>query len=324
MGLMGGSVCDMLIANVFEKPKDFVSFAFQGGEPTLCGADYFLHFFAEVEKRRGSTQVHYSIQTNGTLIDDEWAKLMADNKVLVGLSLDGTKEINDANRVDAADKSTFNAVMNAARLFNKYKVDFNILAVVTNVNARSAVKVYNYFSRCGFNYLQFIPCLDDFGSDKQTLSVEKYEHFLKSVFDAWYNDFTSGKYISVRNIDNYISMLQGRPAENCAMGGVCGNFFVVEADGSLYPCDFYCVDKWKLGNIRDKEPFEMDRKHDAFIGQSRLLNNKCRQCKYQFICRGGCKRDREPDYTANKYCGAYYAFFEYALPRMQHIARNLN
>ena len=153
------------------------------------------------------------------------------------------------------------------------------------------------------------------------LSAECYADFLKNIFDLWYDDLIQGNYVSIRQFDNYLSLLMGRYPENCAMGGICGEYYVIESNGDTYPCDFYCTDKHKLCNIKDEQALLMTNRHQDFIKQSYLIHNKCKSCNYYFLCRGGCKRDRGANYINNKYCKSYKSFFTYTLERLKKAAQ---
>ena len=206
-------------------------------------------------------KINNTIQTNGMVIDEECAKYLSDNDFLVGLSLDGTKDIHDMNRVDSRNKGTFNRVMKTVDLFNKHKVEYNILFVVNSGVARRITKIYNFFKRNGFRFIQFIPCLDPLGEQPgrfpYSLTPERFAGFLKTLFDAWYTDIKKGNMISIRYFDNLVGMIMGYPPENCGMSGICQVQFVVEADGGVYPCDFYVLDEWCMGNLKTQELDEL-------------------------------------------------------------------
>ena len=323
-GMMSRDCTETMVKKAFATKARHVLFAFQGGEPTLAGLDYFTHFIDTVKENNFyGARCSFSLQTNGTLIDDKWSDFFVRNNFLVGLSLDGNREHHDFFRKDAKGDGTYWKVIAAARLLQRHNVDFNILTVVTDYTARHITKIYNYFKKEGFRYLQFIPCIEDFGvtdTDVPKLSIESYASFLITIFNLWLADFKQNNYISIRHIDNYIQMLAGNGAENCAMFGECGLYYVVEGDGSLYPCDFYCTDEYFLKTIFNDKAFVITPKHQEFLNDSKKLNKDCLNCRHYFICRGGCKRDREPDYTNNKYCKAYEAFFDHALQEMKLIA----
>ncbi|MBR0113356.1 MAG: radical SAM protein [Clostridia bacterium] len=318
--IMTPETVDELIRKIKEYAPSSLSVMFQGGEPTLAGIGFFSDFVKRV-KESIDVPVAYSIQTNGLLVDDEFARFFKENGFLVGVSLDGNRKTNDRYRLDKNGESVLARVLTAISILGKHGVDYYILSVIDDENAREIESTYKYFAKHNFGYLQFIPFVDEGGG--VSLSNENYETYLKKIFDLWYEDFMSGKYVSVRHIDNYIGILTGGNPENCAMCGTCGHYFVVEANGDIYPCDFYCTDEYKTGSVYDDSPFELSDKHKKFIEESFAVREKCADCRYYNLCRGGCKRDRINGYTENRYCKAYYGFFEYALQRMEKIAHIL-
>lgn len=337
-GLMKPGTLDCLVSRAIKETEETCSFSFQGGEPTLVGLAFYQqllelqnHYKKKYNKNR--LRINNAVQTNGMLLDADWCRFFAQNKFLVGLSLDGDKTIHDLNRIDQAGKGTYNRVMHAARLMNEYGVEYNILCVVTRELARRAKRIYRSLVKNGFGYLQFIPCIDDFdanpGASPYSLTAERFGEFLINLFEEWYQDFRQGNYISIRHFDNWIHMLNGRPPETCSMSGRCTCYGVIEADGSVYPCDFYVLDAWRLGNLHESSLSEMltSQRGRQFVTDSLPVADECRSCPYYEICRGGCRRDREPldteNGTLNRYCQGYKAFFEHALPRLQQIARSV-
>ena len=253
-GIMDIETLEILVRKTMEYADYGCSFVFQGGEPTLAGLDFFRSL-VEFQKKYNKKNVYISnaIQTNGMVIDEEWARFLAENKFLVGLSLDGPKDIHDSYRAGPNGKGSFIRIMETVNHFNKYKVEYNILSVVTAHSARHINKIYNFFKKHGFRYLQFIPCLDPLGEHpggyEHSLTPERYAYFLKTLFDRWYNDILQGNMISIRYFDNIVGMAMGYRPESCGMSGVCTCQFVVEANGGVYPCDFYVIDEWYLGNL---------------------------------------------------------------------------
>ena len=305
--------------------------AFQGGEPTLAGLDFYRDLVAYVTAHENpkKLKVHYALQTNGYLINEEWAEFLGKNHFLVGVSLDGLKEIHDRYRLDAAGKGTYQRVISAIRLLEKHQVEYNILTVVTAATARNGQKIYNYFKKNHFGYQQYIECLDPIGEEpgqhEYSLTPEKYGEFLKSMFDAWYLDMRSGTYVYNRYFENLMMIMAGQQPESCNMRGVCGKQWVFEADGSVYPCDFYALDQWRLGNIQENSFEEMDEKRDelGFIQWSMRQQEDCQKCRWFGLCRNGCRRNREPvtaEHTnRNYFCKSYQMFFEYAYPRLEEV-----
>ena len=315
--IMSEETVDALIDRISEAHPFSLSVLFQGGEPTLAGPG-FLRAFVKKVKEKVRCPVSYALQTNGLLIDDDYARFFKENSFLVGLSLDGEKSTNDRYRKAKDGKSVFEKVLDSAAILKSHGVDFNILSVIDDSNAADIEKTYGFFKENCFDYLQFIPCNDE--GIGVSLSAENYETFLKKSFDLWYGDLAGGKYVSIRHIDNYVGIILGRSPENCAMCGLCGNYFVVEANGDLYPCDFYCTDENRLGSVFDEKPFEMSEKQRRFIEESKRIHEHCKGCRYYALCRGGCKKDRMDDFSKNRYCKAYYGFFEYAGERMLKAA----
>ncbi len=318
--IMTEKTVDALIQKIEEYRPSALYVVFQGGEPTLAGLDFYKEFVRKVN-RRLNCQVSYALQTNGLLIDDAFAQFFNENNFLVGISLDGERKTNDRYRLDKNGGSVFGKVQSGINTLRKHGVDFNILSVVDNENANDIGESYAFFKEQDYGFLQFIPFVD--GEDGVSLSAEKYGEFLKKIFDLWYGDLINGRYVSIRHIDNYIGILLGNPPENCAMCGVCGSYFTVEANGDIFPCDFYCKDEYRLGSIYGEKPFEVSEKQKEFIEQSMLIHENCNNCRYRLLCRGGCKRDRTDGYTKNRYCEAYRSFFDYAAERLAEAARLL-
>ena len=319
-GMLSLDAMERVIAAAMEYAEGICSFAFQGGEPTLAGLDFFREVLLLQKKhQRPGVEIHNAIQTNGLNLDEEWARFLAENHILVGLSLDGPAEIHDLNRKDAEGRGTWSRIMRTVRLFNRYGVAYNILCVVTGRNARSIQKIYSFYRKQGFRWLQFIPCLEPLdqerGEEKYHLSKEEYGDFLIRIFDLWFQDLKQGEYVSIRHLDNWLSMLLGEPPEACNMRGCCSVQFVVEGDGGVYPCDFYVLDQWRLGTVGEKSFAEMERSERAraFVEASCRVPETCRACFASPICRNGCRRDRlltaEGLVDRSYFCEAYLRFF---------------
>ena len=330
---MSEETLEILVEKTLRQVSQTATFAFQGGEPTLAGLDFYRHLI-DLEKKYNTKNaaVYNSIQTNGIVLDEEWAQFLHDNHFLVGLSLDGYEELHDENRKFPDGSGSFSRVMEAAGLLKRYQVDFNILTVVTAKSARRIRRIYRFFQEQGFAWQQYIPCIDPFEEDKGALSysltTDRYGKFLKDLFDDWYADWKAGRPVYNRTFENWIGILVGQRPEACSMNGVCSEQWVVEADGTVYPCDFYVLDEWKLGNIREHSFEEMNQKREElqFVALSRHVPEECRSCRWFPLCRNGCRRDRLllPDGRTpglNAYCSAYRDFFSYAYPRLEEMAR---
>lgn len=332
-GFMQEDTLEALVVNAINYADGFLSFAFQGGEPLLAGVNFFQKAVMLQEKyNTKGLQIENTIQTNGILINEEWAEFLAENNFLVGLSLDGPKKIHDKYRKTASNESTFENVMHAASLLKQYNVDFNILSVITNETARKASYLYKFYKNHGFNFIQFIPCMDETARNNNTsgsvpaVCAEEYGRFLCGFFDLWYEDFKSVEQMDIRFFSNLAQMAAGYPAEQCGMNGYCQCYFAVEGDGSVYPCDFYCTDKWKLGNVTDGfDNLAVSNKAVSFTKCSKCSLPECMECPYFSLCRGGCRRWREPftDGTPglNSLCKAYKMFFGHTAERIEKLGR---
>lgn len=334
-GIMRIDTLESVVRKALKFADKMCTFAFQGGEPTIVGINFFkkLIEFVKIYNNK-NVVINFALQTNGILIDEEWAKFLAENNFLVGISLDGPKDIHNSHRIDDKNHGTFNKVMKAIELFKKFKVQYNILYVVTAQTARYSNKIYSFFKQNNFRYIQFIACLDPLnekrGKHPYSLKPKDFENFLKQTFDRWYEDYMKDDYVSVRYFDNLISLILGLRPEACNMNGRCQCQCVIEADGGVYPCDFYAIDKWQLGNIKDKdiEDILSCETAKAFIETSLTVEAECTECKWYFLCRGGCRRERdsfeEGNIALNYYCLAYREFFNYAYTRLINVARKIS
>ncbi|MBR1583029.1 MAG: anaerobic sulfatase maturase [Spirochaetales bacterium] len=330
-GIMDRATTDKLIASVFEATAEnaVISIGFQGGEPTVAGLDYFRHFIEE-EKKYPDRKFLHSIQTNGYALDEYWAQFLHENNFLVGISIDGYKELHDLHRITASGEGSFDRIASNLEILKKYNVEFNALCVVTRQCTERPHRIYNRLKGMGFRYLQFIACLDPIGQQRgnqsYSLTPQDYGRFLCATFDDWYNDWKNGTFTSVRQFDDYIHLLTGVLPSSCAALGKCGTYLVVEADGSLYPCDFYVLDEWNLGKIGEISILHAleSEKALSFRSDQGRMPQQCRQCSYLALCHGGCKKDitsnssNEPE---NYFCPAYRFFFEYASERLLEVAR---
>ena len=327
MGVMSAQTAALLLGEAYRAvdPGGSVSFAFQGGEPTVAGLDFFRSFTARAgELKPPGVGISFSMQTNGTLLDDEWARFFRDEGFLVGISLDGFPDLHNAHRIDAEGKGSWNRAVRNAALLQKTGVAVNALCVVTAQCARSPQKAYENLKKLGFDYIQFIACLDPIGAERGgepwSLKPEAYGQFLCRLFDLWYRDWEQGKYHSIRLFDDYIHLLLGDGGSTCATCGSCGAYFVVEADGSVYPCDFFALDEWRLGKLGEQSLEEMAENETAkrFLAWGREKPPECASCPWKSLCNGGCKNDWTQGH--NFYCEAFRMLFAYAYERMRVIA----
>ncbi len=319
LGIMSDETLENVIKKTFEFAEGHVSCAFQGGEPTLAGISFYKKLIGYVAKYNiKNIKVDYSIQTNGIVLNDEWCAFLKEHNFLVGISLDGIKQIHDSFRLDEKEEGTYLKVLNSISLLKKYDVPFNILTVVNNKTALKAEKIYENYRKNGFLWQQYIACIDPYGETRgcedYSLDPELYGEFLISLFRLWKEDLYAGKQPYIRQFENYLMIMLGMLPEACEQKGICSIQNVIEADGSVYPCDFYVFDEWKLGNLNTDSFYDIykHREESGFIERSMEEDEECKTCPWRNLCRGGCRRHREDNgiFHKNYFCEGYKKFFE--------------
>lgn len=328
------AILDKFIKDYMEHSQGAANFAWQGGEPLLAG----MEFFEEVVYRQAlhappHTIISNSLQTNATLINDRWAAFFKTYNFLIGVSLDGPKEIHDARRVTSNGKGSFDRVMAGIGHLRKHQVDFNILTVIHKGNVGKAKELMAFYRENDFNFVQFIPCMD-FRSQQvdqpgvYEITPREYGDFLCEVFDEWYND--GDPQVSVRFFDNMLSVYINREAELCVHRAACPTSLVLEQNGDAFPCDFFINEKWTVGNVADSSIADMlaHPNYARFHRMKPALPDKCRSCEWQRLCYGGCPRNRkwnaegtesDPDY----FCQSYMRIYAYAHERMQELGERM-
>lgn len=328
-GIMTENTAEKIISRAYDAAErgGVISFMFQGGEPTAAGLKFFEKFI-ELEKKhaKAGVRAEHSIQTNGYSLNRDWAEFFKRNGFLVGLSLDGTEQLHDKFRVDSTGSGTWNKAVNTLKLLDEFEVETNILCVVTGQAAKKGRQIYRSLTGLGEHPLQFTACMDPLederGGTEYSLTAPAYGKFLCDCFDCWYADFKRGKFVSIRAFDDYIRRLLRLPVISCSATGGCGHYLVIESDGSLYPCDFYALDEWRLGSIFELSYEEALKSSTSakFVSEGAKRPTKCAECKFFALCRGGCMRDFTGD-GENYFCEAYRAFFGYAAVRLEECAR---
>ena len=317
-----GQMSEETLKNVIRKtmlPADgVVSYTWQGGEPSLRGLEFFRRAVELQEKyNRNGVQVFNAFQTNGYAITEEWCEFFREKHFLIGLSVDGTQEIHDAFRCGADGGGTYDRVKRTADLFSRMGVEFNVLTVVTSQLAEHTKEIYESYRKNGWLFQQYIARLDPYGERKgerpYSLLPQQYGEFLSELAGLWYRDLKKGRQPYIRQFENYVGMAAGYQPESCEQCGICSEQYVVEADGSIYPCDFYVMDDWYMGNLnRDRlDAVDAKRLEKSFIGRS-APSVKCRECRFFSLCRGGCMRNRTKDRNGiyqNDFCEGYQLFF---------------
>lgn len=321
-GVMSEETTDLIIERINEaiEGKGIANVSFQGGEPTVAGLDYFRHFVTQMKKYQG-IKVNYALQTNGTLIDEAWVKFFKENNFLIGVSIDGYKLNMDEFRFVASGKSVYYAIMDNVKLLRKYKVDFNILTVVTKDLAKHAKALFRFYKENRFEYVQLIPCLPGFheSTDVFALSVNEYASFFNEFFDEWLKELRKGNAISVNLFENLYGMAHGQPPYQCGMIGMCTLQYVIESNGDTYPCDFWCLDEYLLGNLHEQSFSDFNQSETAkkFIRESKCSRKPCEICRYLKTCNGRCRR-QNICYLNDEEC-AYQKVLDHVLPVLSRM-----
>lgn len=335
---MSDAVHDAYITQLFAAHRvPRVTVAWQGGEPTLMGLDFFRRSvdFQKAHAKPG-TVIENTFQTNGILLDDEWCRFFYENNFLVGLSLDGPRALHDTYRKDKAGRGTFERVMKALRLLQAHNVEFNILCTVNSKNADYPLEVYRFFrDEARIPYLQFIPIVErdnDTGYQEgsrvtdRSVKPEQYGRFLVEIFDEWVRKDVGRSF--VLNFDGALAGWLGMAGSVCIFGPTCGLGMALEDNGDLYSCDHFVEPKHFLGNILETPMAEIiasDKQRKFGQDKRETLPRYCRQCDFLFACNGECPKNRfveapggEPG--LNYLCPAYRTFFRHADPLMKVMA----
>lgn len=333
------------------QPGSSVSFAWQGGEPTLAGVDFFRQVIALQQRHAGGKTIENALQTNGTLLDDEWGGFLAEHRFMVGLSLDGPAHLHEAYRLDRGGQPTFERVMRGLEVLKRHGVEFNTLTAVHRKNSRQALEVYRFLRNIGSGYLQFIPIVerdaaprDDSGlwlapppGHEETGALDhpvtewsvrpaEFGQFLCTIFDEWVQRDVGR--VFVQQFDAALANWTGQPAGVCIFSERCGRALAVEHNGDVYSCDHYVYPRHKLGNLLNESLAEMvDSPAQTAFGEAKAgtLPRYCRECPVRFACHGECPKHRflrtphgEPG--LNYLCAGYRRFFTHIAPAMSTMA----
>jgi|SRR5690554_1299842 len=328
---------------------DVVSFAWQGGEPTLNGVAYFKKVVELQKKYSNGKRIENGFQTNGVLLDDEWCEFFKENSFLVGISIDGPKELHDYYRVYKGGQPSFNKVMKGIDYLKKHKVEFNTLTVVHKKNSSHPLEVYNFLKEAGSGYMQFIPIVERVREDKHqvllnlvspdykgnavvtdwSVEPEQYGNFLIEIFDEWVKKDV-GKYF-VQIFDVALESWFGIEQSLCIFNETCGRALAIEHNGDLYSCDHYVYPENKLGNIID-QPLQSLVYSDVQIkfgnDKKDKLPQYCLNCEVRFACNGECPKHRfikTPDGEdgLNYLCAGYKKFFNHIDLYMKFMVNEL-
>jgi len=293
---MSNSTLECLVSSYLSIRQKVYSFAWQGGEPTLMGTNFFKRVTDLQEKYALSgSQIANSLQTNTTLIDDALAAHLAQYHFLVGCSLDGPPGIHDRYRKFSSKKPSHATVMKGIETLRRHGVDFNILTLVSKANVHQAGRIYRYLVDHGFYFHQYIPCVefDQHGNPLPfSINGDEWGSFLCEIFDHWYPHDV--RRVSIRHFDTLLNKRIDQPESICSLSDNCCQYFVIEYNGDIYPCDFYVQKDLKLGNIVDTswENALSSPVYRNFGQQKSILNSQCLKCPYLDLCMGDCQKHR--------------------------------
>lgn len=331
---------------IHSQPVPEISFAWQGGEPTLLGVEFFRKAVALQKKYAQGKTISNAIQTNGTLLDDEWCEFLAANQFLAGISIDGPAELHDKYRVDKGQQPTFARVMRGLELLKKHRVEFNTLTVVNRANSQQPLEVYRFLKSIGSQFLQFIPLVERAASGESktegyhfaappkpfeksppvtewSVEAAQYGVFLCAIFDEWVRQDVGKTFVQLFDValGNWLGMGSGL----CVFAEKCGAALAMEHNGDVYSCDHYVYPRYKLGNVMNQSLGAMVNSSEQIrFGNDKLdlLPKFCRECDVRFACNGECPKHRfiqTPDGEAglNYLCAAYKKFFHHVDPYMK-------
>ena len=324
-----------------------VLFTWHGGEPLMRSIDFYKKALALQKKYAHGKQIDNVIQTNGTLLTDEWCEFFAKNHWLVGISIDGPQEYHDHYRVTPAGKPSWEKVMQGISLLKKHRVEWNAMAVVNAYNAEHPLEFYHFFRDNGCQYLQFTPIVErltehedgrtlaSLADDREipladaSVTPQQWGNFLCTIFDDWVRHDVGKTFVEIFDctLANWMGVLPGI----CAYSKECGHAGVMEHNGDVYSCDHFVFPEYKLGNIRDKSLIDMlyGEKQQTF---SRLkhtsLPRQCKVCDMEFACHGECpknrfEKDKYGEPGLNYLCQGYYQYYSYVAPYMDFMKREL-
>lgn len=324
-----------------------VLFTWHGGEPLMRSIDFYKKALALQKKYANGKQIDNVIQTNGTLLTDEWCEFFAQNHWLVGISIDGPQEYHDHYRVTPAGKPSWEKVMQGISLLKKHRVEWNAMAVVNAYNAEHPLEFYHFFRDNGCQYLQFTPIVErltehedgrtlaSLADDREipladaSVTPQQWGNFLCTIFDDWVRHDVGKTFVEIFDctLANWMGVLPGI----CAYSKECGHAGVMEHNGDVYSCDHFVFPEYKLGNIKDQSLIDMlyGEKQQEF---SRLkhtsLPRQCKECDMEFACHGECPKNRfEKDKFGepglNYLCKGYYQYYSHVAPYMDFMKREL-
>ena len=324
-----------------------VLFTWHGGEPLLRSIDFYRKALSLQQKYAGGRRIDNVIQTNGTLLTDEWCEFFAQNHWLVGISIDGPQPYHDHYRLTAAGKPSWQKVMQGIKLLKKHGVEWNAMAVVNADNANHPLEFYRFFKENGCQFLQFTPIVerltrhedgrtlasladkDEISLSEASVTPEQWGYFLCAIFDEWVRKDVGKIFVEI--FDCTLANWMGISPGICAYSKECGHAGVMEHNGDVYSCDHFVFPEYKLGNIRDHSLIDMlygEQQQEFSRLKHSSLPRQCKECDMEFACHGECPKNR---FMKNKYgdsglnylCPGYYHYYQHVAPYMDYMKQEL-
>ena len=339
---MGDDLLESFIRQYIEGQQvPEITFAWQGGEPTLMGLPFFERAIELQQKYRPpGKKIFNAFQTNGVLLDDAWAAFFKANDFLIGLSIDGPRELHDFYRVDKGGRPTFDQVMGGLRYLQQHGVEYNTLTTLHAANAAQPLEVYHFLrDEIGSQFLQFIPIVErdnDTGYQEgdrvtgRSITADQYGQFLIAIFDEWVKRDVGRVFVQI--FDVALAAWSGHRPGLCIFEETCGNALAMEHNGDVFSCDHYVEPNYKLGNINQDLLIELiasDRQQQFGLNKRDTLPQYCLDCEVRFVCNGGCPKNRfittpNGDPGLNYLCAGYRSFFNHIDPAMKFMANELH
>jgi uncharacterized protein len=309
--------------------QPYVNFTWHGGEPLMRGMAFYQRAIA-LQKRYGAgLHIENCLQTNGTLLSDEWCRFFKDNRFLIGISIDGAPHCHDHYRITHEGTPTFDKVVRGIECLKKYEVDFNAMAVVNNYNTGYPKEFYWFFKSIDCRYIQFSPIVETMNGQPAAwnVSARQWGDFLINIFDEWIKQDVGVYFIQI--FDATLANWMGEKPGVCTLAPTCGHAGVMEFNGDVYSCDHFVYPSCKLGNIYTQTLVEMMySKQQLAFGADKYttLSASCKACKYLFACNGECPKNRITEIGDNErlncLCKGYYRFFEHVAPYMDRMKQD--
>ena len=308
--LMKDDVLEKMIRNYFSHAQSVYSFIWHGGEPTLAGLDFF-HKAVESEKKYlpAGSECWNNLQTNGLGIDEKWCEFLKEEHFDVGVSIDGTKLIHDTYRKDVSGNDTYERIRDNIELLKSYGIRPDLLCTVNAQTVLKPYEVYQSLKELDTGWIQFIPIVNiekDGKLSEDSIVPERYGSFLSCIFEQWISDFSK---LGVQLFMEALNVYAGGSQSLCWLQKQCGKVLVVECDGTVYSCDHFVNAEHQLGNVSSDPLDQLIVNNEAFGKLKEKVGERCKECRYRFLCNGGCLKDRD-EKGNNVLCDAYYQLFE--------------